>query len=274
MPELPEVQTVIEYLKKQVLNQTIKDVKIYHPKLLKNASVQEFTEFMVGEKFEKLGRKGKFLLFYLSNNKSFVVHLRMEGKLFAQPKDSQPNLPQLLAEIELDDYVLRYYDTRKFGTFEILNTHDLTKLPSVNKLAMDAIDDDFTGVYLYDRIHHLKSKIKNLLLDQSIVAGIGNIYVNEILFDTNINPTREANTLTLKECNAIAHSAKKILNESIKHSGTTIHTFKVNDVQAGGYQEFLQVHGKRKKPCPRCGQPIAFTKVNGRGTYYCPRCQK
>lgn len=274
MPELPEVQTVITYLKPKLINKTITDIKVHYPKLLKNSNENEFKNFMLNETFVDIKRKGKFLIFHLSNNKVFVVHLRMEGKLFVQPLDSKPNLPQLCAEIFLNDSVLRYYDTRKFGTFEILHDNDPEKLPSVHKLNIDAIDDKFTGEFLYNKIHKSNKKIKTILLDQSIVAGLGNIYVNEVLFASKINPERLGKNVTLLECNEVAKNAKKILLKAIKYNGTTVHSFKVNELTTGGYQEFLLVHGKAKTPCPNCQTPISFTKVNGRGTYYCKKCQK
>ena len=274
MPELPEVQTVITYLKPKVINHTIQNVDVYYPKLLKNSSFEEFKSFLKNETFTDIERRGKFIIFHLTHNKTFVVHLRMEGKLFAQPLDSEPNLPQLLAEIYLDNCVLRYYDTRKFGTFEILYSSNPTELKSVKKLAMDAIDDKFTPDYLFDQVKHSSGKIKNVLLDQSVVAGLGNIYVNEVLFASNIMPDRIAKTLSYEDCVNLVKYSKEILNQSIKHNGTTIHSFKVNDFTTGGYQDFLQVHGKKKQKCPKCGNPIQFGKVNGRGTYYCPHCQK
>ncbi|GAA5414574.1 DNA-formamidopyrimidine glycosylase [Ureaplasma ceti] len=274
MPELPEVQTVITYLSKKVPGHKITKIDMHYPKLLKNATVSQFQEFMVGETFTSISRKGKFLIFHLTNNKTFVVHLRMEGKLFVQAIGSEPSLKQLCAEIYLDDCVLRYYDTRKFGTFEILNNSDPELLPSVHKLAIDAIDEEFTGEFLFNKIHKSTKKIKTILLDQAVVAGLGNIYVNEVLFAARIHPERLGKDVSLEECNAIAAHSKVILQNAIAHNGTTIHSFKVNELSTGGYQEFLQIHGRAKQPCKVCDTTIEFKKVNGRGTHFCPKCQK
>lgn len=198
----------------------------------------------------------------------------MEGKLFVQELNSEPNFKQLICEITLDNQLLRFYDTRKFGTFEIIDENNFKNLKSVSKLAMDANDDSFTPEYLFNISRNSKSAIKTFLLDQSNVAGIGNIYVNEILFESKILPTKPANLLTKKDCENIVKFSKKILNKSIENNGTTIHTYKFNEYESGGYQDFLHIHGYKNKPCIYCGTSIVFSKVNGRGTFSCPKCQK
>lgn len=274
MPELPEVETVIRYLRTKIINKTINKIEMFYSKVLQNTSTDDFKLFLVGETFKSITRKGKYLLFHLSNNKALVIHLRMEGKLFVQPLNSNPNFSQLTCEFYLNDSILRFYDTRKFATFEITNDDQLLKLKSLKKLAMDANSCEFTPNYLYEIASKSRIAIKTFLLNQSNVAGIGNIYVNEILFCSGISPTRSANKVTFEECELIVKYSKKILDESISKNGTTIHSYKFNEYESGGFQENLLVHKRSNKACVRCGNTISFTKVNGRGTYFCKKCQK
>ena len=274
MPELPEVETVVRYLKNKIINQTINKINMIYSPVLKNSNLEEFNNYLLNEKFENIGRKGKYIILTLSNNKCLIIHLRMEGKLFAQAIDSKPNFNQLICEFVLNDLVLRFYDTRKFGTFEIVDKSNLNQLKSLAKLAMDANSNDFNYQYLYDISRNSKMAIKTFLLDQSNVAGIGNIYVNEILFECNISPIRKTCEITLEDCKNIVKYSKLILDLSISKNGTTIHTYKFNEYESGGYQNFLKVHDHKGQACIKCHNPINFTKVNGRGTYFCPKCQK
>lgn len=274
MPELPEVETVVRYLKTKIISQKINNINLIYEGVLKNSNKKDFIFYLKNEKFLNITRKGKFIIFHLSNNKCFVVHLRMEGKLFVQPLNSQPNFKQLICEFILDKELLRFYDTRKFGTFEIIDGNKFNNLKSVNKLAMDANSNLFTAKYLFDITRKSKIAIKTFLLDQKNIAGIGNIYVNEILFESKIIPTRPANKITQDECIKIVEFSKQILNKSIENNGTTIHTYKFSEYESGGYQTFLHVHGLKNTPCVYCSQNILFCKVNGRGTYFCKNCQK
>ncbi len=275
MPELPEVETVINYLKKHLIGRAITKIKFKFENIVKNVSISEFIKKLVNQKFLSINRKGKYLIFNLTNNVTLVIHLRMEGKLFVQPKNSSPNFPQLIAEFYLDDEnLLRYYDTRKFGTFEICSSDKLDSIKGLSKLAMDAIDDSFTPDYLFSIIQNSNQAIKTFLLDQSNVAGLGNIYVNEVLFESFVLPTRPSKKVTYDECCEIVKYSKQILLDSIKHKGSTIHSYKFSEYDSGGYQKYLKVHTRSGKPCPKCNNLISFSKVNGRGTYFCSKCQK
>lgn len=274
MPELPEVETVVRYLRTKILNKTINKIDFTYNGVLKNSDEQSFKKYLLNEKFIQIDRKGKYLIFHLTNNKSLVIHLRMEGKLFVQPLNSKPNFSQLICEFNLNDCLLRFYDTRKFGTFEIIDTNEINNLASLKKLAMDANSNEFNANYLYEISRNSRIAIKTFLLDQSNVAGIGNIYVNEILFSCHISPSKPTKEITLDQCKEIAKFSKEILNKSIENNGTTIHTYKFSEYDSGGFQNFLQVHGHKNQPCKFCKNPIKFSKINGRGTYFCSNCQK
>jgi formamidopyrimidine-DNA glycosylase len=276
VPELPEVQTIINTLNNSgLLQQRIIDVKIYKVKLLKNSTPLIFKKFLLNEKIINIERKGKFLIFHLTHQKTLVVHLRMEGKLFYETIKSFVPKAHLRIEFFLNNkHVLRYYDSRIFGTFHIYKEHQHLKAHQLTKLALDPLESTFTGKYLSSKISNSNQAIKTAILDQTNVSGIGNIYADEILFLSKINPTRKASTLTIKDFNNIAKYAKKILLKSIKYGGTTIASYKSDANHTGQFQKMLLVHTKKGKPCVCCGSKIIKIKVNGRGTYYCPRCQK
>ncbi|EDX53430.1 DNA-formamidopyrimidine glycosylase [Ureaplasma urealyticum] len=274
MPELPEVQTIVDYLNLNVLNLLIKKVIVHLPKILKNKTPAEFENLLVNHKITNIKRLGKYLLFFLDNNLVLSVHLRMEGKFYYQPKDEWFNLAHTHIIIEFENGMqLRYNDTRQFGTFHIYEQESFLDSKELKKIALDPLDANFTPQYLYEKLKKSNKAIKTALLDQSNVSGIGNIYADEILFATKIFPTTLAKDLTIKDYENIAKEAKRILLLSIQNKGTTIHTYKFGNDETGMFQKMLLVHTHAKKPCQTCGTIIRKTKVNGRGTYYCSNCQ-
>lgn len=271
MPELPEVETVINYLKEEVLGEKILNIEVRNLKFLKNASLQEFKNQLENKVIKNIFRKGKYLIFDLSNDIYMVSHLRMEGKYFVDPKLINRKHDYLIFVLS-NNKILSYNDSRQFGTFHI--TKDLNQLKEINKIALDPLDESFNLNYLYNKSRKSKKNIKGFLLDQSIVSGIGNIYASEILFDAKINPFIEANKLSQKDIEKIIDSSQKILKEAIKFNGTTIHTFSFGQNKTGEFNNFLKVVYREKKNCFNCSSPIKRIKQQSRSTFYCPRCQK
>ncbi|WP_027119673.1 DNA-formamidopyrimidine glycosylase [[Mycoplasma] testudinis] len=274
MPELPEVQTVVNELNLCTLNKKILDIKINAVKLLKNCTPEQFKKFLIGEKITHISRMGKYLIFELTHHKKMVSHLRMEGKYFFENKKDDYDKKHVLLQFVFAKQELRYHDTRRFGTFNIYLNDDHLKSKELSKLALDPIDPNFNGKYLYEKIHKIHRAIKTTILDQTNVAGIGNIYADEILFACHLNPLTPANQITIKQADLIAKKARDILLWAIECNGTTIASYKFKKGHIGSFQEKLQVHTKVKWPCPTCKTIILKVKVNGRGTYYCPKCQK
>lgn len=277
MPELPEVQTLIDSLKEQkILNHKIINVDVLKPKILKNTTPEKFKLFLLNEKIINIERKGKYLLFYLSNNKCLLIHLRMEGKIFYEKIGDYNDDNHIMIKIIFDNhYQMLYHDTRMFGTFHIFDSEkSMFSSKELQKVAIDPFNKEFCGQYLFDKLNKSNKHIKTALLDQSIVSGLGNIYVNEVLFLAKIHPLTKANKLTLDDYNEIAKYASKVLQLSIENKGTTIFSFKIDRNHTGGFQNFLKVHTRFNKPCLICNTKIKKIKVNGRGTYYCPNCQK
>lgn len=275
MPELPEVQSMIDNLiEEDCLNKTITDVKTIMPKLFKNCSFEQFRDFVINQKIIDIKRIGKYLIFLLTSDRIFVVHLRMEGKLFFEDKNEKYDSKHTLVFITMGKKELRYNDTRRFGTFTIYNKNDYLNSKELSKLALDPLDEQFNWQYLKNNIKNSNRAIKTCLLDQTNVAGIGNIYADEILFASKIYPETPANQLSDDQFKNIAINATKILDLAVKNKGTTISTYFYKKQKKGEFQKFLKVHTKKGLPCSECKAEIVKIKVNGRGTYLCPRCQK
>lgn len=276
MPELPEVTTIINVLKKTTLiGSKIKSVDVLIPKVIKNTTVNKFKQFFDGEEFIDIQRIGKYIIYKLTHDKIFAAHLRMEGKFFYIESKKLTDTKHLMCTFNLENnYSLVYYDSRMFGTFTIYSTKDYLKSKEISKVAIDPLNKDFIGEFLFKKIQKINRPIKTVLLDQTIVSGIGNIYADEILFQCKINPLTKAKYLTSEECKMISKYAKSILLDAIKHKGTTIFSYKFDKNHSGEYQSYLKVHQRKGLPCKICKTKIEKIKVNGRGTYFCPNCQK
>ncbi|MCV3754186.1 DNA-formamidopyrimidine glycosylase [Ureaplasma zalophigenitalium] len=275
MPELPEVQVIVNHLNQLVLNKKIQTVEVFLPKILKNRTENEFVNEFEGREILKIERHGKYLLFFMDNNNVLAVHLRMEGKFFYLEKNEFVNQAHAHVIFYLDnDYKLVYYDTRQFGTFHVYSQTDYLISKELQKVNKDPLDPSVDANFFYQQLSKANKDIKTLLLDQTKISGIGNIYANEILFACQIHPASKANRLKKEDFTNLYNHAKKILKTSIEHNGTSIHSFKVDKDQQGSYQSFLKVHGRDKQNCLSCSGVIMKIKLNGRGTYFCPECQK
>ena len=265
MPELPEVRTVAKVLKKNLINKKITDIKIIYPKIIEPDSL-DFNN-LIGKTLTDINTKGKFLIFTFEDL-YLVSHLRMEGKYFIKSLDDKIEKHEHII-FEFGDISVRYHDTRKFG--RMMLTKNLNNYNSLAKLGKEPFD--ITKEELHN---NLKSSlpIKELLLDQSIMSGLGNIYVNEVLFASKISPLKSGVNITLNECQSIIDNSISILNKAIDNGGTTIKSYTSSLGVTGNYQNYLMVHKKEKEKCQVCGSAILNIKVGGRSTYYCPKCQK
>lgn len=272
MPELPEVKVVVSKLNEYVTNKTIKDIIIYKEKLFKEFDPSFFIQNLIGKTIKSITQRGKLIIFNLSDNTYLYSHLRMEGK-YSIVNDGKISIRNLVVRfIFTDNTELDYHDSRLFGTFHI--RCDLTKnLPQpYANIALEPKDVDPKDVF--NKFQKSKTAIKTKLLDQSIMSGIGNIYADEILFKTKINPLMSSNKLSLEQVKLILNAAIEILDKSYKNGGTTIHSFKSLNNVIGSYQDYLMIHNDKIKYCKICKTPIKKIFVNKRGTYFCPTCQK
>lgn len=273
MPELPEVETVRRTLIKKVLNKKITMVEILYPNIIVEPSIDEFKKNIINQTIIDIKRKGKWLIFEL-NDYYLLSHLRMEGKYNLRKNSEKIEKHEHISFIFDDTTCLRYKDTRKFGRMYLYKKEEAYNNKPLNELGLEPWDKNLTEIYLKEKYQNKKLPIKTILLDQSIITGIGNIYADEILFLSNINPLKrccELNNLELKE---IIKNTQDILNKAINDGGTTIRTYESSEGVHGNFQQNLLVHNKEGENCPKCGSKILKIKVNGRGTYYCPKCQK
>lgn len=273
MPELPEVETVRASLVAHVIGQTIHGVDVNLPRLLKNATVPDFTAALVGQTITAVSRRGKYLTIHLTGNCDVLVHLRMTGSLVYEDGDHRPIRGEHIT-MPLDRGWLLYGDVRTFGCLWLIPKEGPTGITGYDTLGPDGISPEFTTDYFLRKLKTSSRAIKPFLLDQTIVAGLGNIYVDEALFLARIRPSRRCNRIG-KESAARLHDAiVTVLQRGLTHGGTTIRDFVDATGQEGENQHFLCVYGKEGTPCPVCGTTIVYTKLGGRGTHYCPRCQK
>ena len=276
MPELPEVETVRKLLEEIIITTSpleIKDVIISWPKMIKTHSLAEFKKCLIGQKIHKMDRKAKHLMFVLDDY-VLISHLRMEGKYFYENPDDMFHHNHTLARLVLSNgKELRYNDTRKFGTFHLYSKDEYDKVGPLTRVGPEPFDKMVTLEYMKEKLSGKTQAIKTKLLDQSIISGLGNIYVDEVLFHSRIHPQRTPASLSDDEIQAIINNSIKVLTAAIKAGGTTINTFEVSHGVTGRFQLQLKVHTKKGEECPVCKDKIVKTKVNGRGTYYCPTCQ-
>ena len=273
MPELPEVETVKNTLKPRLIGKKITDIKIYHNNIIEYPSVEEFSKKIINQKINNISRYGKWLIFILDDY-YLLSHLRMEGKYFFKDEKDEL-LKHEHVVITLDNKEeLRYHDVRKFGKMLLIEKDKIKEIGPLIELGYEPWDNKLNINYLKEKYQKKKLPIKTVLLDQSIITGIGNIYADEILFLSKINPEKISNTLNESELEKIIENTKIVLEDAIKQGGSTIRSYTSVDGVHGLFQQKLNVHTKEKEPCPICKTTIVKIKVGGRGTYYCPNCQK
>lgn len=273
MPELPEVEQVKNSLSKYIINKEIKQITIHVPRLIKYPSPLEFASRLQGRVFVNLNRKGKYLIFTLDNGEYLVIHLRMTGALIFK---NQPSTEENKARIvfELNSGVLYYLDTRTLGTLHLVKVDEMKILKGLVALGKEPIDPEFNTEYLAPIFKSKKRLLKAALLDQSIIAGLGNIYVDEALAKTALHPQRLTNSLSIEEITNLVANIKSIIEQAIANHGTTFRDYRDADGATGNNQNFLLVYGRDGQPCTFCGTPLTYAKIAGRGTVYCQRCQK
>ncbi len=266
MPELPEVETVRRTLLQAVKGKKISDVEIQYPLIIKGINPLDFKKSLINRKISDIKRIGKYLIFDL-DGLYLLSHLRMEGKYFIDELNADWRKHDHI-RFYLDDLILVYNDVRKFGTMHLTNNYH--SHPSIVKLGKEPFE---ISVKDLQAKMHSKKAIKTLLLDQTVISGLGNIYVDEVLFLARLHPTTSADKCYDK-AELLINSAIKTLNKAIKLGGTTIRSYTSSEGVSGKFQNSLLVHMQKGNECSVCQTPIEKIVVGGRGTYYCPHCQK
>jgi len=269
MPELPEVETIRRTLAPRLLGQRIKDVDVRLPKLV-SPGPRAFRALLKGRLIKDLRRRGKLLIVLLDAGLSLLIHLRMTGQLvYVASGRPEPCYTHIVFELDRDR--LAYADLRQFGWLEVVKRENLATHPVLRKIGPDPFEmDEDTFLALLQRSRTLKA----LLLDQALVSGLGNIYVDESLFRAGLHPRRLAHTLSVDEGRRLFKVIREVLEEAIALRGSSVRNYVDGEGVAGAFQTRHRVYQRRGKPCVVCGTPIAYAKVVGRGTYFCPHCQK
>jgi len=271
MPELPEVETIRKQLNKLTTNKSIVSAEFFGPSKMINLPKNKFLKLLVGAKIVQVDRRAKLLVLELNNGYGLLTHLKMTGKyLFDAEKDKHTHLVMYLS----GKHTLGFKDVRKFGYLKIFKQKEIPKILDKEygpePLEKNFILKKFEGMLTKKP----KSQIKQLLMDQKFIAGIGNIYAQEVCFYARIRPERKVHTLTKKEIKKLYEGIIKILKDAIKCGGTTADDYLDCYGKQGNYFSKLKVYGRKGKKCVRCRATLMESRLGGRGTVYCPKCQK
>ena len=271
MPELPEVETIKNVLKTIVINKKIIKIDVLRDSTIVG-DTNLFVSSLTNQTFLDVTRIGKYLIFHLTNGLVFLSHLRMEGKYFElDEKESNTKHTRVVFHLN-NSKKLIYDDSRCFGILKLSSENNYLNEKEIKVLGPEPFDIE-NGTYLHEKAKKVKLPIKSFLLDQSVMTGLGNIYVDETLFKSKIHPLTPANFLSKKDFDTILFHAKETLKEAIISGGSTIKSYHPSKDIDGKFQTKLLAYGKKGTVCPSCGATFRFTKVNGRGTTYCPNCQ-
>lgn len=272
MPEIAEVETVRNTLKKQILNKRIKEVQVLYPNMIES-SLSDFKTLLEGNQFVDIKRRGKWLIFELENY-YLLSHLRMEGKFFLKNSNEEVVKHEHVIITFDDETDLRYHDTRKFGRMNLIKKAELETNKAIAKQGFEPGEKGLTAEYLLEKFKNKSTAIKSLLLDQTIISGLGNIYANEVLFAAGIHPFKKGSAITKKEAEKIVECSASIIKRAMALGGTTIKSYTSSLGVTGRFQQELCVHKRESEECKVCHSKILNEKINGRSTYYCPICQK
>lgn len=267
MPELPEVECVRLSLNRFLPGQTLAALRCHHPKVLISSHISEKDLFPLA--VDKLGRQGKYLIIHLERGFRLIVHFRMTGSFYYRCLDEQPAAHTHIEFALASDRILSFRDPRRFGRIWLVGENEESPLDGLGPDALDVPEDLFTA-----RLLQRKRQIKPLLLDQAVLAGLGNIYVDESLFRARIHPGTRSHTLRRKKISELWKHTQEVLQQAIARGGSSIADFVDPEGFHGTYQEAHGVYGRQGLPCPRCGTTLKRIVVAQRGTHICPRCQK
>ncbi|EJF80785.1 formamidopyrimidine-DNA glycosylase [Bartonella sp. DB5-6] len=291
MPELPEVETVRRGLESVVTGAKVISVTL-NRRDLRFPFPEAFSERLVGRKIIEIGRRAKYLLFHLSQNETILSHLGMTGSWRVEDDFFKKNSltsekfvrhDHFVMDIQVQDgkvYHLTYNDVRRFGFMLLVDTRRLYEHPLLKNLGLEPIGNAFSGSYLQEVFVNKKISLKGVLLDQSIVAGLGNIYVCEALWRSRLSPQRRAFTLALKTlrsrefAHSLAQNIRNVIAEAILSGGSSLRDYMHVDGSLGYFQHAFSVYGREGKECLQCGTPIVRILQSGRSSFYCPQCQK
>lgn len=271
MPELPEVETVVRGLARRIIGLEISSCRILSPHIRRDADGRMFKELM-GQKVLGLNRRGKLIVIRISGGLILLVHLKMTGRLLLVKNNQACDRHTHFLIRFKGDGELRFRDVRKFGFVKCFREEDLDDRPEIRSLGPEPHEVSFPAFreILGDR----KGRIKSLLLNQAVLAGIGNIYADEILHRARIHPLTNASRLDQEKLNKLWRATRHILCRAIRYRGSSVRDYRDSGGREGRFQDYHRVYGREGEPCRRCGAGIKRMMVGGRGSYFCPGCQK
>ncbi|TMC73275.1 MAG: bifunctional DNA-formamidopyrimidine glycosylase/DNA-(apurinic or apyrimidinic site) lyase [Chloroflexi bacterium] len=274
MPELPEVETIAADLRPHLVGRTVVRCELLFPTIVRHPEPELFIDSVVGMRISSVGRRGKYILIRLVDDLMLVVHLGMSGQLrLVEP--STPLATHTHATLNLDDGMqLRYRDPRRFGRLLLGTEAALLDSKAMPPLGPEPIDPGFGADDMYQRFRRRKAKLKAILLDQSTIAGVGNIYADESLHRARLRPDRIAGSLSKKSVRRLHESLRESLLVAIQNRGSSVDTYRDAWGEFGGQQERLLVYGRAGEPCFTCGRPLSLVRIAGRSSVFCRRCQR
>jgi formamidopyrimidine-DNA glycosylase len=270
MPELPEVETIRRHLAPHVAGRTLQRLEVLDERWTRPLAGAEMAAAVEGRRVERLGRRGKYLIWELEDDAYLLQHLRMTGTLLLDPMGAPPHTRVWL---RLDGHDLAYTDPRRFGTGELALGREAHDAFFAARLGLEPFDEEFTTAHLYALTRTSRAPVKAFLLDQKRIAGVGNIYADEALFRAKIHPLRPANRLTRGQVEALRDGVIASLSAGIAAKGASIDDFRDPYGVQGAFQDQFLVHLREGEPCPRCGGRVRKLRAAGRGTYVCEKCQ-
>jgi len=269
MPELPEVETIKNELEPHIVGRCVKRITLPWEGIVEQPSAKEFCSRIMGQRLTGVARRGKYLIFTLSSGEALIVHLRMTGALLLKPASAEPD-KYTRATLHLDEgKQLHFNDMRKLGTMWLVE--DINSV--VGKLGSEPLEADFTSETLLKLLNNRKVPIKALLLDQQLIAGVGNMYADEALFAAGIHPLRLGKSLSQEEVKQLHQAIQQVLQAAIGNKGASINTYLRPDGSPGTAHSHFRVAHRKNELCPICVTPIERIAIRNRGSYYCPRCQ-
>lgn len=273
MPELPEVETVCRSLRPHLVGRRIEKIKVYEPRLRQRVDERALARLR-GQRIEAISRRAKYVLIALTGGQSWIFHLGMSGKLICVSTDvARQKHDHIVAQ--LDNHTeLRYHDPRRFGLSLVAAADEIEALPQFSQLGVDPLGAQLTPAFLYEHTRRCERRIRDFLLDQQIVAGLGNIYANEVLAMVGVKPTRRACRVSKKEVRALAATIPELLTDAIRWCGTSFSDYRDADDKSGEFQNHLRVYDRDGEPCRKCAGPIKRVAIGNRSAFYCRVCQK
>jgi len=272
MPELPEVETIRRTLVEHVRDIKIKEIKLIWPGAVSGWEDRAFEDLVTGRRIKTIDRRGKYLLIRLDEDLTLIAHMRMTGRLNYYPEYQLPEKHTHVIFL-LEHGEVHFSDVRKFGRIQAIPTPLCVSESSLRKLGPEPLEEGFTPVILKERFGKKKLSLKAALLDQHVLAGLGNIYVDESLFQARISPERGVDTLCEVEISKLHHAIQNVLQAGIDAQGTSFRDYRDANGEKGSFEQALQVYGRGGKPCQVCGQKLERIRLAGRTTVYCSSCQ-